>query len=41
MRIASYAIEKQVNTWLFIMLCFLGGLWALVSIGRLEDPALR
>lgn len=39
MRIASYAIEKQVNTWLFIMLCFLGGLWALVSIGRLEDPA--
>ena len=39
MRIASYAIEKQVNTWLFIMLCCLGGLWALVSIGRLEDPA--
>ncbi|MFN3710126.1 MAG: efflux RND transporter permease subunit [Alishewanella aestuarii] len=39
MRIASYAIEKQINTWLLIMLCFLGGLWALVSIGRLEDPA--
>lgn len=39
MKIASYAIEKQVNTWLFIMLCFLGGLWALSTIGRLEDPA--
>lgn len=39
MKIASYAIEKQVNTWLLILLCFLGGLWALATIGRLEDPA--
>lgn len=39
MKIASYAIEKQVNTWLLILLCFIGGLWALVTIGRLEDPA--
>ncbi|GGW49327.1 efflux RND transporter permease subunit [Alishewanella tabrizica] len=39
MKIASYAIEKQVNTWLLILLCFIGGLWALATIGRLEDPA--
>ncbi|MDR6984313.1 multidrug efflux pump subunit AcrB [Rheinheimera pacifica] len=39
MRIASYAIDKQVNTWLLIMLCLLGGLWALITIGRLEDPS--
>ncbi|WP_333606808.1 efflux RND transporter permease subunit [Arsukibacterium sp.] len=39
MRIASYAIDKQVNSWLLIMLCLLGGLWALLTIGRLEDPA--
>ncbi|MDP4946411.1 MAG: efflux RND transporter permease subunit, partial [Alishewanella sp.] len=39
MKMASYAIDKQVNTWMLIMLCFLGGLWALNTIGRLEDPA--
>ncbi|MDP4529577.1 efflux RND transporter permease subunit [Alkalimonas delamerensis] len=39
MNIASYAIDKQINTWLLVLLCFLGGLWALATIGRLEDPA--
>ncbi|KAA0873973.1 efflux RND transporter permease subunit [Nitrincola tapanii] len=39
MRIAGYAISRPLNTWLFILLCFLGGLWALFNIGRLEDPA--
>ncbi|MEE2024817.1 efflux RND transporter permease subunit [Alkalimonas mucilaginosa] len=39
MNIASYAIDKQISTWLLVLLCFLGGLWALNTIGRLEDPA--
>ena len=39
MDIARGAIERPVNTWLIIVICLLGGLWALSSIGRLEDPA--
>ena len=37
--IAQNAIERPVNTWLLILLCFLGGLWGLNTVGRLEDPA--
>jgi len=37
--IARNAIERPVNTWLLILLCFIGGLWGLESVGRLEDPA--
>lgn len=39
MSIAGYAIDRPVNIWLLILLCLLGGLWALTSMGRLEDPA--
>ncbi|MBA3979101.1 MAG: MFS transporter [Alcanivorax sp.] len=39
MDIARASIERPVNTWLIIAACLLGGLWALSSIGRLEDPA--
>ncbi|MCC5825925.1 efflux RND transporter permease subunit [Alkalimonas sp.] len=39
MKIASYAIDHQISTWMLVLLCFLGGLWALATIGRLEDPA--
>ncbi|MBO8086135.1 MAG: efflux RND transporter permease subunit [Marichromatium sp.] len=38
MDIARAAIDKPVNTWLLILICLLGGLWALFSLGRLEDP---
>ncbi|MFU8787829.1 MAG: efflux RND transporter permease subunit [Methylobacter sp.] len=37
--IARSAIERPVNTWLLILLCLIGGLWGLNSVGRLEDPA--
>lgn len=39
MDIARFAVDKPVNTWLIILLCLLGGLWGLSSVGRLEDPA--
>ncbi|RLA18305.1 MAG: AcrB/AcrD/AcrF family protein, partial [Gammaproteobacteria bacterium] len=28
-----------VNTWLLVILCLVGGLWGLDSVGRLEDPS--
>ncbi len=37
--IARSAIERPVNTWLLVLLCLIGGLWGLTSVGRLEDPA--
>ncbi|MEO0976443.1 MAG: efflux RND transporter permease subunit, partial [Pseudomonadota bacterium] len=39
MDIARYSIEKPVNTWMIVLIAFLGGLWGLTSVGRLEDPA--
>ncbi|WP_404419631.1 efflux RND transporter permease subunit [Marinospirillum sp.] len=39
MDIARLSIERPINTWLLILLCFLGGIWALMTLGRLEDPA--
>ncbi|MDF1583817.1 MAG: efflux RND transporter permease subunit [Methyloprofundus sp.] len=39
LEIARSAIERPVNTWLLILLCLIGGLWGLESVGRLEDPA--
>lgn len=39
MDIARYAIRKPVNTWLLVLICLLGGLWAILTLGRLEDPA--
>ncbi|MBS8259219.1 AcrB/AcrD/AcrF family protein [Roseibium polysiphoniae] len=39
MDIARYSIEKPVNTWMIVLLAFLGGLWGLSTVGRLEDPA--
>lgn len=37
--IARKAIERPVNTWLIILICLIGGLWGLSTVGRLEDPA--
>jgi len=39
MDIARISIQRPVNTWLLILLCLLGGIWALITLGRLEDPA--
>jgi len=38
MDIARYSIEKPVNAWLIVLVAFLGGIWGLLSVGRLEDP---
>ena len=39
MNIARGSIERPVITWLIILGCLLGGIWAFTSLGRLEDPA--
>ncbi|WP_027849600.1 efflux RND transporter permease subunit [Marinospirillum minutulum] len=39
MDIARLSIQRPINTWLLILLCLLGGIWALMTLGRLEDPA--
>ncbi|MFD1694471.1 efflux RND transporter permease subunit [Roseibium aestuarii] len=39
MDIARYSIEKPVNTWMIVLVALLGGLWGLMTVGRLEDPA--
>ncbi|WP_404384129.1 efflux RND transporter permease subunit [Caenispirillum salinarum] len=38
MDIARASIEKPVNTWLIILICLIGGIWGLLTLGRLEDP---
>ncbi|MFK7161260.1 efflux RND transporter permease subunit [Marinospirillum sp. MEB164] len=35
---ARLSIEKPLATWLLVLVCFLGGIWALMTLGRLEDP---
>jgi len=39
LEIARSAIERPVNIWLLVLLCLIGGLWGLDTVGRLEDPA--
>lgn len=39
MDIARYSIKNPVNVWLMILVLLVGGIFALGSIGRLEDPA--
>lgn len=39
MNIARFSIEKPIFTWLFILICFFGGIWSFGALGRLEDPA--
>lgn len=38
MDIARASIDKPVNTWLIILICLIGGLRGLMTLGRLEDP---
>lgn len=39
MDIAKASIRTPVNTWLLVVICFIGGLIGLGEIGRLEDPS--
>jgi len=39
MDVARQSIKKPVNTWLIVLICLLGGIYGLLSVGRLEDPA--
>ncbi|MEX2334872.1 MAG: efflux RND transporter permease subunit, partial [Pseudohongiella sp.] len=39
MDFARYAIDRPVNTWLFVLILLLGGIWGILTLGRLEDPA--
>ncbi|MDP5208688.1 efflux RND transporter permease subunit [Microbulbifer sp. 2205BS26-8] len=39
MKISDVFIQRPVYSWLLILICLIGGLWALTDIGRLEDPA--
>lgn len=36
---AAYTLQRPLSAWILILVCFLGGIWALLSLGRLEDPA--
>ena len=38
MDIARASIDKPVNTWLLVLVCLLGGAWALLTLPQLEDP---
>lgn len=39
MRIATYSIKNPLSVWLLMVLFFIGGIFAVVQIGKLEDPA--
>lgn len=39
MNIAKLSIERPLNTWLIILVCFFGGVWGYHTVGKLEDPA--
>ncbi|QJQ96093.1 MULTISPECIES: efflux RND transporter permease subunit [Halomonadaceae] len=39
MDIARSSIERPLNTWLIIVICFFGGIWGFYAVGKLEDPA--
>ncbi|WOX06911.1 efflux RND transporter permease subunit [Microbulbifer pacificus] len=39
MKISDLFIDRPVYSWTLILIFLLGGLWGLLDIGRLEDPA--
>ncbi|MBB3060428.1 efflux RND transporter permease subunit [Microbulbifer rhizosphaerae] len=39
MKISDIFIKQPVYSWLLMLICLVGGLWAIADIGRLEDPA--
>ena len=38
MRIAQFAIDRPLYTWLLIVFCLLGGAAGYLAVGKLEDP---
>ena len=38
MNVAELAIQKKTISWVFTVLILLGGLFAYLKMGRLEDP---
>ena len=39
MSIARASIDRPIYTWILILGCIFGGIWAFLTLGRLEDPA--
>lgn len=39
MNIARLSIEKQILSWMIVLIFLFGGIWGFSSLGRLEDPA--
>jgi len=39
MSIARTFIDRPIFTWIVILGCIFGGIWAFMTLGRLEDPA--
>ncbi|MBE03494.1 MAG: MFS transporter [Euryarchaeota archaeon] len=39
MKISDVFIQRPVYSWLLMLICLIGGLWGMMDIGRLEDPA--
>jgi len=37
--VAGRSIDKPLYPWLLAMLCFFGGIWGFLSVGKLEDPS--
>tara|TARA_Y100000589_G_scaffold289225_1_gene291220 strand:+ start:4255 stop:7305 length:3051 start_codon:yes stop_codon:yes gene_type:complete len=38
-KISDVFIQRPVYSWLLMLICLIGGLWGMMDIGRLEDPA--
>ncbi|WP_018981969.1 efflux RND transporter permease subunit [Salinimonas chungwhensis] len=39
MKIATYSIKNPLTVWLLMVIFFVGGIFAVIEIGKLEDPA--
>lgn len=37
--VAGNSIDKPLYPWLLAILCFFGGIWGFLSVGKLEDPS--
>ena len=37
--VAGRSIDKPLYPWLLALLCFFGGIWGFLSVGKLEDPS--
>ena len=36
--IAVWSIERPLYVWMLVLACFVGGIFGVDSVGRLEDP---